>query len=173
VLLRDDETGSYWDHITGECLHGSLAGARLDEVWGIQLTTVEGALKAHPDVALLRSRPNLFGRLMGRVMIQRQIRGRGLMPWYFYTTMGKRDRRLPRMDQGLGVVEGERAVYYPRTALGREIRDRWGERELRVWIRDVDGIPTAEWTDGSLPLQLFTRWYGFSFTYPGCEIYAG
>jgi hypothetical protein len=77
------------------------------------------------------------------------------------------------MDQGLGVVEGTRAVYYPRTALGGEIRDRWGERELRVWIRDVDGIPTAEWTDGTSPLQLFTRWYGFSFTYPGCEIYEG
>ena len=37
-----------------------------------------------------------------------------------------------------------------------------------------DGIPTATWRDdGSLPLQLFTRWYGFSYTYPGCEVYSG
>ncbi len=132
---------------------------------------MEGALKAHPDVSLLRSKPNLFGRVMGRVMISRQIRGGGLMPWYFYTTMKGRDRRLARMDQGLGVVEGDRAVYYPRSSLAREVRDAWGDRDLRVWIRDVDGIPTAEWADGGVPLQLFTRWYGFSFTYPGCEIY--
>ena len=173
MLLRDDETGSYWDHITGECLHGPLAGARLDDAWAIEVTTVEGALKAHPNVALLRSKPNLFGKLMGRVMFSRQIRGGGLMPWYFYTTMTKRDRRLRRMDQGLGVVVGDRAVFYPKAALERAVHDRWGERELRVWIRDVDGIPTAEWRNGSLPFQLFSRWYGFSFTYPGCEIYSG
>jgi len=172
VLLRDDETGSYWDHVTGECVHGPLAGAVLPN-WGIEVTTVEAALAAAPRLEIFRSRPNLFGRLMGRVMISRQLRGNGLMPWYFYTTMERRDRRLPRMDQGLGVVVGSRAVYYPRSAFGPGIRDDWHGRELRLWIRAADGIPTAAWSDGEKPFQLFTRWYGFSFTYPGCEIYKG
>lgn len=170
MLLRDDETGSYWDHVTGECLYGPLTGRQLD-AWGITVTTVEGALKQHPDIPLLRSKRNLFGRLFGKLMIQRQIRGGGIMPWYFYTTMQKRDRRRARMDQGLGVVVDGRAVYYPKDALAGGITDRWGDRELRIWIRDVDRIPTAEWEDGSIPFQLFSRWYGFSFTYPGCEIY--
>jgi hypothetical protein len=108
---------------------------------------------------------------MGALMIRRQLRGRGLMPWYFYTTMSPRDRRLARMDQGLGVVEGGRAVFYPLAVIGSGLRDRWHGRELRVFIRDVDRIPSAEWSDGEKPFQLFTRWYGFSFTYPGCEIH--
>jgi hypothetical protein len=27
-ILSDRETGSYWHHITGECMYGSLAGGR-------------------------------------------------------------------------------------------------------------------------------------------------
>jgi hypothetical protein len=134
------------------------------------VTTAEAALKQDPDLELYRSRPNLFGRVMGALMIWRQLRGRGLMPWYFYTTMQKRDRRRPRMDQGLGVVEGGRAVFYPLSALRGGLRDDWRGRELHVFVRDVDRIPSAEWSDGGRPFQLFTRWYGFSFTYPGCEI---
>lgn len=113
VLLYDDETGSYWDHITGECVHGPMKGNRLDDAWTITVTTVNAALAADPELVLLRSRPGLFGRLMGWFMLKGQIRGSGMMPWYFYTTMEKRDRRRDRMDQGLGVVVDGRAVYYP------------------------------------------------------------
>lgn len=173
VLLRDDETGSYWDHITGECVHGPLSGQRMDESWGIRVTTVAAALADHPDLQILRSRPNLFGRLMGRVMLTRQIRGGGLMPWYFHTTMTPRDKRRKRMDQGLGVVIDGRAKYYPCSAIKQGIRDHFGERELHVFVRKIDRIPTATWEDGEQPFQLFTRWYGFSYTYPGCEIYSG
>ena len=43
ALLWDYETGSYWDHVTGEALHGPLKGERL-KVWGIEVTTVAAAL---------------------------------------------------------------------------------------------------------------------------------
>jgi hypothetical protein len=26
------------------------------------------------------------------------------------------------------------------------------------------------WSDGEVPMQLLSRWYGFAFTYPGCRI---
>jgi hypothetical protein len=32
-------------------------------------------------------------------------------------------------------------------------------------------MPVALWDDDSRPFQIFTRWYGFAFSYPGCEIY--
>lgn len=34
-------------------------------------------------------------------------------------------------------------------------------------FHDADGDPVKP----DRPLQLFTRWYGFSFTFPACEIY--
>ena len=35
----------------------------------------------------------------------------------------------------------------------------------------MDKVPAAIWEDESRPFQLFTRWYGFSYTYPGCDIW--
>lgn len=156
--------------MTGEALYGPLEGARLPG-WPIDLTTVEAAMKRDPSLELSLSRPSLFGRAMGWFMVKRQIAGRGFMPWYFHATMQRKDRRRRRMDQGLGVVVEGRARYYPRAAIGAGILDDWSGRELRVFTRDLDRIPTAEWSDGTRPFQLFTRWYGFSFTHPGCEIF--
>jgi hypothetical protein len=37
-----------------------------------------------------------------------------------------------------------------------------------------DGIfrnPSGDSVKPDRPMQLFSRWYGFSFTFPGCEIY--
>ena len=30
LLMGDYETGSYWDHITGVCVHGPLSGHQLE-----------------------------------------------------------------------------------------------------------------------------------------------
>jgi len=38
--MRDEETESLWDHITGECFDGPLIGERL-AFWGVEMTTVE------------------------------------------------------------------------------------------------------------------------------------
>ena len=76
------------------------------------------------------------------------------------------------MDQGLGVVVEGRARYYPLSTIrGREVTDDWAGHLLRLHISDEDGLPAAVWEDDTRPFQIFTRWYGFSFTYPGCEIH--
>ena len=38
-------------------------------------------------------------------------------------------------------------------------------------IGEQDGVPVATWDDGSCPVQLFSRWYGFSLTFPQCDIF--
>ena len=48
-LLRDFETGSIWNHITGEAVFGPLDGVRLD-TYNLLQTTVDAALKAYPDI---------------------------------------------------------------------------------------------------------------------------
>ncbi|MEX2355925.1 MAG: DUF3179 domain-containing (seleno)protein, partial [Thermaerobacterales bacterium] len=39
ILLGDDETGSYWDHITGECVYGPLKATQM-EMLPVEHTTV-------------------------------------------------------------------------------------------------------------------------------------
>ena len=47
------------------------------------------------------------------------------------------------------------------------------DRPIKIERSAIDGVPKATWLDnGEVPMQLLTRWYGFSFTYPGCLIYA-
>ena len=78
VLLIDDETHTYWDHITGEAVHGPRRGERL-EAWNLPLTTGERALADEPWLRLARSRPGFFARLFGRMHMTRLF-GRGLIP---------------------------------------------------------------------------------------------
>jgi Protein of unknown function (DUF3179) len=171
VLLVDDETRTYWDHVTGEAVHGALAGRRL-ETWSLAMTTAGRALAEEPWLPLSRSRPGLFARAFGRVHMLR-LRGRGLMPPWFHRTMGAGDVRRPAMESGLGVVIDGEARFYPLERLGVEgATDVWHGRPLHVAIDPADRFPFAEWEDGTRPFQLFTRWYGFAFTYPGCAVYA-
>ena len=47
VILVDDETQSYWNHITGRCLHGPMKGARI-EPFGVEMTDA-GAERGRGD----------------------------------------------------------------------------------------------------------------------------
>ena len=42
-LLRDEESGTFWDHMTGEAVYGPLVGSAL-EVSNLMQTTVEQVL---------------------------------------------------------------------------------------------------------------------------------
>lgn len=168
VLLIDDETRTYWDHITGEAVHGPLRGARMD-VWGLEMTNVKAASATYPKLLLYQSRPNLIGRLMG--WARRLGIFQDKLPPGFRATMGEPDSRLPEMRIGLGVIAGDVRRFYPRDSIKNGIDDELNGRSLRIRIGQDDGIPVAMWGDGSRPLQLFTRWYGFSYTFPGCQIY--
>ncbi len=85
--------------------------------------------------------------------------------------MEQKDRRRPLMEHGLGIVVEKQARFYPLRAVRAGIVDDWSGRILKVFVQDEDQMPAAEWPDGTRPWQIFTRWYGFSLTYRGCEIY--
>lgn len=170
VLLIDDETRTYWDHITGEAVHGPRKGARM-EVWSIEISSTGAALARYPELQLCRSRPTLVGRAMGWVL-RHTLGSKGFLPPNFSKTMGEADTRLPALSHGLGVVVDGRARFYPMGVALAGLEDEWGRRTLTVRAA-TDGVPFAVWEDGSRPFQLFARWYGFSFTYPDCEVSGG
>ena len=90
------------------------------------------------------------------------------------TQTGSGDIATPRgvLTESRGGV-GVRAKFYPiRTIPAGGLEDDWHGRVLHVWRGKLDGAPQARWLDtGEEPMQLLSRWYGFSFTYPGCEVY--
>lgn len=168
VLLIDDETRSYWDHITGKALHGPMAGARMP-IWGVQLTTVGHALDRAPDLLLLRSRQTMTARVLSW-FLSRPF-ARNTMPPGFRKTMGAPDHRLPEMEIGLGIVAPDSQRFYPKGDIAAGIEDNWQGRRLHIRMNPSDDIPYAVFSDGRRPLQLFTRWYGFAYSFPACSIY--
>ncbi len=173
AVLADVETRSYWDHITGEAFAGPLAGRQLD-AWPISLTTVAAALALRPVPPLVRSPHRSPRKWLAERLYRRRLFGRQWLPRLFRLTMsGPADPRLPELAQGLGVTVGERARFYPLAAIpAGGIEENWNDRWLRLRLGPVDGVPYAEWAgSGERPMQLLTRWYGFAFTYPGCEVY--
>lgn len=169
ILLIDDETSTYWDHITGLAVHGPLQG-RTMPTFPIGMTNVAALMQAHPDARAIESRPPLAGRVFSRIS-GRALRGKGFLPPGFRKTMGAADDRLDAMVPGLGVIVGDVRRFYPMHSLATPVSDEIGGAQLRVSMGELDGTPHARFADGTEPMQLMTRWYGFSYTYPGCELY--
>lgn len=97
VLLVDDESLTWWDHITGEAVHGPRAGRRLD-VWPLHYTTVAAALRDDPSLTVSR-RPVAGARDSALRFIKRRIlSSRGFLPPPFRRTMAEVDNG--RTDRG-------------------------------------------------------------------------
>lgn len=173
VILIDKETNSLWDHITGKAIDGPLKGHQLD-VWSVQMTTVQAVLNQHPEITISISPYHSFYKWLAQTLYPKFINANVWLPFFFRWSMQSEiDPRLPGPTQGLGIILGGQAKYYPLSTIPSSgLEDRWLNRPLRVERNKIDGVPRAVWGDtGEYPMQLLTRWYGFAFTYPHCEIY--
>ena len=81
------------------------------------------------------------------------------------------DDRLDAMAPGLGVSVDGVHRFYPMSVLKQPIEDEIAGKAVHVFMGALDGTPHAQFHDGTEPMQLMTRWYGFAYTYPGCELY--
>jgi hypothetical protein len=109
-LMRDEETGTYWDHLKGEALYGSKVGAVLP-IGNLLPSRAGQALSNNPDALVALSDRTLrtdeemgLGSLLSRVGKQ--------LSRVFRTTVDEEDDRLPTMDLGMGIWHGEEARYY-------------------------------------------------------------
>jgi hypothetical protein len=204
-LLRDEETGTYWDHMTGDAVYGPLVGGSL-EVGNLLQTTVRQVLGHSPEALVALSDRSL--RSDDQMALGGLLSGvGGRLSRLFRSTVDEEDDRRPTMDLGLGIWDGDASRYYPYDRVlseGRALLDTFQGRTVLVyldpaafalgavhveadafeWEGDVlhlsDGTTIAEGVlrgpDGTpktmhRPLQVFTRWYGFSLTFPGTEIW--
>lgn len=173
AVLADRETRTHWDHITGAAFAGPLVGRQLD-VWPVHMTTVAAALIERPDITISFSNVRSPRRWLAQRLYPQFIHSKSWLPGFFYASLSEpMDSRLDKLTQGLGVIVGKKAKYYPMNLIPAQgIQDEWFNRTLYIKRGVIDGVPRAAWLDaGNEPMQLLSRWYGFSFTYPGCEIY--
>jgi hypothetical protein len=166
-LLRDEESGTYWDHMTGEAVYGPLVGSTLEVSYLMQSTVAQvlgrdsGALIAISDRgrAMRTDEQMTLGGLLGSIG--------GRLSRLFSSTVEEEDDRRPTMDLGMGIWDGEEARYYPYdriTADGNAVLDNLAGRQVVVYLDpsayalaaayiDTDGITWEEkvlrFSDGS------------------------
>lgn len=176
LLLGDRETGSFWQHLSGKCVHGPLKGHQLT-VFPLLRMKVGQALGAYPDAQVALSRLSFQQRAIIRAQegVLKLLGNR--LPPGFQLTMGEEDRRLPRMERGLAVWTGRTQRFYPTATLrarGNVLIDADeklsapdGRRAL-VYVDPASDAPTclyadaAEWSwqGGALALDTGERVLG-------------
>ncbi len=148
-LMMDLESGSLWHHITGEALHGPLAGKRLTGASNLLHMTVEAALNAYPDLPVaisdrpIKGRPSRMWAWAERVPVLRDR---------FRSTMLAEDTRRPTMDVGLGVWNDAIQLYYPMEhVLARDeyVIDELDGRRLLVYFDPVGRALSAFFTEAT------------------------
>jgi hypothetical protein len=161
MVMQDANTGTLWNHITGEALFGPHVGTSLGPVANVLQMTVRQALAKDPASRIAISDRmyvaggrrygtspgiSLLGRTHGRP------EQRTALSDIFAASIGAEDTRRPRMDLGLGVWTGTAARYYPRELLrlkGGALIDRFGGRQLLVYVDPDTSTPAAMFVDSA------------------------
>ncbi|MDZ4768217.1 MAG: DUF3179 domain-containing (seleno)protein [Chloroflexota bacterium] len=152
VLLYDQESGSYWDHITGRCLHGTLRGRQLTRLSNLLHTTVRQVLIEHPDAVLGQSVLSPAQQASGEEDGGWRMEAQPAWSKGLAATLADEDTRLPRLEMGLGVWSDTSRYYYPISRLygaNNVIFTTLDGRGLLVYIDPESGTPMALFTDAS------------------------
>ena len=133
MILRDRQTGTLWQHATGEALMGPLKGVRL-QVLGGELTRWSGWREMHPRTALAVEPVPANGRYPGLIPRQRLEHLLEAFTTNYAAPGLVSDRRLPLHEEiaGLSLAGVDKA--YPLAALRERgvINDRIGGRAIAI-----------------------------------------
>lgn len=146
-------------------MHGPLEGKRLD-IWPFQVIKAEdvedpGSLLIHDSDQL-----GIAGTAMAMTVGRHNLGTAGVLPPGFRRTMSDPDPRLHELAPGVGVIGEHGQRFYPLDPL--PVTETFEGRQLTV----VGGsAPHARFDDGTRPMQLFCRWYGFCLTFPGTSVH--
>lgn len=108
LVMRDTQTGTIWQHATGEAIDGPLKGKRLEVLAGWE-TTWGVIRKAYPD-ACYALEPERFTGLMPKPILKRML---GITHWATLNGLSAADPRLEPHQVVIGVVVNGSARAYP------------------------------------------------------------
>jgi hypothetical protein len=171
MVMRDRETGTLWQHATGEALIGPLDGTHL-EVLGGQLMTWDAWREAHPETTVTRDptasewEGALSKETTGLVLADSGPMT-ALVPW-----LVKRDDRLGPMTEVVGVELGGHARAYPLDRLKRRgaVADELGGVPLTVTFDSGRNRVNVEATNGIATFKR-TRWLEWSEFHPETSVF--
>jgi len=162
-LMRDEETGTFWDHMTGEAVYGPLVGSKLATA-NLLHSRVGQVLEAFPDAQVALSDRTWRRGDEGMELDGLLSRADGQLNETFSRTVAEEDDRLPTMDLGMGIWNDENARYYAYERVVAEdnaIVDTFQGRRILIFLDpsayvlnafyvDADA---AEWDDKKLRLS--------------------
>src|SRR5689334_20727036 len=122
------------------------------------MTTVAAALSESPDISISISEFRSLRRKLAQRLYPRFIQEKVWLPGFFYASMSEPiDSRLDKLTQGLGVMVGKKAKYYPVDRIpANGIRDNWLDGILCIKRGAIDAVPRARWLNAEEPMQLLS-----------------
>lgn len=150
LLIWDDVTDTYWNHITGEAIHGSWAGQRLQLLTTTRHMTVGEVLVYQPEARVLLTTPSEAEAGLSPLMMKMQKKPQKFMDAAVDMLVFE-DTRLPRYTLGLGIWNDKTSVYYPLTlvyAQDNVLVTEFDGRNLLVYQTPNAIAPTAVYLDG-------------------------
>ncbi|HRE46273.1 MAG TPA: DUF3179 domain-containing (seleno)protein [Aggregatilineales bacterium] len=155
AIIRDKETGSYWDHIHGRAMYGPSLGKQLPFMGVLRHLIARDALQEFPTIVIARA--PLTDEHRATMAESEEFRTAAQPTWSprLTNTLVHEDNRLPRYDMGLGVwLETPQRVarYYSIltiNAADNAVIDTIEGRSLLVYFDLETGIPDAFFTEAT------------------------
>lgn len=154
TLLADKQTGSYWNHITGECIAGKMEGTRLEQLSNLTHTKAESVVELHPDALLIISSLDAGRASMDDLAegLRTQPEPEWLPALHDSLDSDTEDTRLPRLEMGLGVWTPTIARFYPFKiihALDNLLFDEIDGEPVVIYIDPETASPSALFTNAT------------------------
>jgi hypothetical protein len=168
MVMNDRETGTIWQHTTGEALHGALKSRRLEVLPGWETTWGE-LLAVYPQAKYVVE-PASFTGLMPKAVLQRALRITHIAK---LDGLSPLDKRLDAHEMVIGVVLNGEAKAYPLTALRSlgVLHDPVGGEMLEIrYIPLGDSIAIQKAGEAVVPYER-QWWLGWSEFHPRSAIY--
>jgi hypothetical protein len=171
MVMRDRETGTLWQHATGEALVGPLADAQLD-VLGGRLMTWRAWTAEHPATTLARdSTEREWAGVLPKSRTYRVLADGGLLS-ALVPRLASPDGRLGPLDEVVGVEIDGHARAYPLDALaGRgPVDDKVGDVSVRVSFDPERNRVDVDVPDRAATFKR-TRWLEWSEFHPETSVF--
>jgi hypothetical protein len=129
LIMQDLETGSLWSHVTGEALHGTAAGQRLEVIPSVQ-TTWEAWVGEHPETQVLKKDRSITSSVYKSYFEDPDRIGMFRARWLM--------EKMPGKALVHGVTRGPHALAAADTTLENLVTAALGEDPVVLW-RGADG----------------------------------
>lgn len=171
MLMRDRETGSIWQHASGEALDGKFKRRHL-EILSSQELSWGGLQTRHPQ-AQFALEPERYTGLIPRPMLTHMLE---LIPARASLTgFSGIDRRLDAHAVVIGIVVHGEAMAYPLAALrsGQPLNDNVGGQAITIEYQSEMQQVIVRTGSGEILPHERQWWLGWSEFHPRSGIYLG